>query len=175
MCPSSSVNHYYRSEVFFGWPTGSASAAAVPKSGPTDLFLRLPFGILLRATPIDGFERSDMGWDLTPSSWEWLLLSLWRRFRVPLLVCEAGIADGEAPDERRTRYLAACLNVAASVRERGVDLRGFLIWTLLDNFEWTEGFRPRFGLLRTDFADFSRHERASTPMLRDLLARMARS
>ena len=163
------VNHYYRSEVYFGRDT---SPNEVPRiSGPTDMFLRLPGGLLLRALPVEGFEKSDMGWDLTPSSMEWLLEALWKRFHMPLIVTESGIADGEEPDERRTRYLAACLEVAHRARRRGMDLRGYLIWTLLDNFEWTEGFRPRFGILRTDFADRSRHERASSAMLRGIASR----
>jgi len=164
------VNHYYRSEVEFGF-SAPAPAGGEKMSGPTDLFLRLPGGILLRASPIPTFEKSDMGWDLTPSSMEWLLTALWERFRLPLLVCESGIADGDIPDDRRTRYLAACLAVAAKLRARGVDLRGYLIWTLMDNFEWAEGFRPRFGILRTDFADRSRHERSSTAMVRGVATR----
>lgn len=165
------VNHYYRSEVSFGLEPKGTPGEAPRRSGPTDLFLRLPGGMLLRATPVDGFEKSDMNWDLTPSSMEWLLTALWERFHMPMIVTESGIADGDEPDDRRTRYLAAVLRVASRVRERGVDLRGYLIWTLLDNFEWAEGFRPRFGLLRTNFTDLARHERLSSPMVRGVFSR----
>jgi beta-glucosidase len=141
------VNHYYRSLVSFG--VDSASAPKPERPSPTDLFIRLPCRLLLRARAIDGFEKNDMGWDLTPSSMERLLRTLWNRYHVPIIVTESGIADGDDPDDRRTRYLAACFGVAHRLRAEGVDLRGYLLWTLLDNFEWAEGFRPRFGLLHT--------------------------
>ena len=99
------VNHYYRSEVSFGFEPKGTPGEAPRRSGPTDLFLRLPGGMLLRATPVDGFEKSDMNWDLTPSSMEWLLIALWERFHMPMIVTESGIADGDEPDdEDRSRH-----------------------------------------------------------------------
>ena len=96
-----------------------------------------------------------------------LLSTLWRRYRLPLIVTESGIADGDEPDERRIRYLASCLGIARALQEEeGVDLRGYLIWTLLDNFEWAEGFAPRFGLLKTDFETLERSTRASSAMIK---------
>ena len=123
------VNHYYRSLVSLERDTSSAEVPAQPS--PTDLS-RLPLGLLLRASSVDGFEKSDMGWDLTPSSMERLLTAIWERYRTPIIVTESGIADGDDPDDRRTRYLAACLGVASRLRARGVDLRGYLFWTLMD-------------------------------------------
>ena len=158
------INHYYRS--FVSLERAAATAEASAKPSPTDLFLKLPLGLLLRACSISGFEKSDMGWDLTPSSMERLLTSMWERYRIPLIVTESGIADGDEPDTRRSRYLAACLSVASRLRAKGVDLRGYLFWTLLDNFEWAEGFRPRFGLLRTDFETLERHGRPSNAIVR---------
>ena len=111
------VNHYYRSFVSLGRDT---SAGAPTQPSPTDLFLRLPLGFLLRASSVDGFEKSDMGWDLTPSSMERLLTEMWERFRVPIIVTESEIADGDEPDDRRARYLAACLGVAIN---KNMDLR----------------------------------------------------
>ena len=162
------VNHYYRSIVKFGFDASTAEAPAQPSV--TDLFLRLPLGLLLRASSVDGFEKSDMGWDLTPTSMEVLLSSMWERYRMPMIVTESGIADGEEPDTRRSRYLAACLSVASRLRDKGVDLRGYLFWTLLDNFEWAEGFRPRFGLLRTDFDTLERQGRESNAIIRAAVA-----
>ena len=72
------VNHYYRSLVSFGRDTSAAEAPSQPS--PTDLFIRLPCRVLLRACSIDGFEKSDMGWDLTPSSMERLLTSIHQRY-----------------------------------------------------------------------------------------------
>ena len=162
------VNHYYRSVVAID----RDKAGGRRQASAADLFLRLPFGFLLTAQPVDGFEKSDMGWDLTPSSMEVMLRKIWRRYQVPIFVTESGIADGEAPDTRRTRYLSGILQMTHRLmREEGVDIRGYLLWTLLDNFEWAEGFGPRFGLFHTDFKTFNRSERSSTPMLKRLFHR----
>ena len=109
--------------------------------------------------------------DLTPSSWEALIRSMHQRYACPMIVTESGIADGGAPDVQRTRYLAATLGVAERMRAEGVDLRGWLIWTLMDNFEWAEGFRPRFGLLSTNFKTLARGERASNAILKKILVK----
>ena len=105
----------------------------------------------MRANFIAGFEKSDMGWDLTPSSLQWLLQALWDRYHVPLFITESGLADGNGTEFRRTRYLSACLAAIAELVAKGVDVRGYLVWTLLDNFEWAEGFRPRFGIIHNCF------------------------
>jgi beta-glucosidase len=167
------VNHYYRHTVSFGFDrsaTGGGESSWESGAGAaTDLNIKLPCRLVLTMAGDSRFEKSDMGWDLTPSSMERLLRTLWARYKVPIIVTESGIADGEEPDERRSRYLAACLGVAHRLRTKeGVDLRGYLFWTLLDNFEWAEGFRPRFGLLRTDFETLKRHGRPSNEILRAL-------
>ncbi len=97
------------------------------------------------------FEMSDMEWDLVPSSLGKALRAFWGRYRLPLLVTESGIADEEQPDERRVRYLSGCLRAVADAIDDGVEVRGYTYWSLLDNFEWAEGFRPRFGLYRIDY------------------------
>lgn len=155
------VNHYYRSVVSFGRNSTRTGPASV-----SDLYMHLPFGLLLRANMRPGFEKSDMGWDLTPSSLERLVLALWDRYNVPIVVTESGIADAEMCASsgketcfRRTRYLSACLEAVSSLAAKGVDVRGYVIWTLLDNFEWAEGFRPRFGLLHNCFETQTRTKR----------------
>ena len=85
---------------------------------------------------------------------------------MPIIVTESGCADGTEPDNQRTRYLSACLGVAQKLMADGVDLRGWLVWTLMDNFEWAEGFAPRFGLLKTDFKTLERSERQSNAVIK---------
>ena len=92
-----------------------------------------------------------MGWDLTPSSMEVLLTTLWRRYAVPLLVTESGIADGGEPDTRRVRYMAGVLTSLREAMRKGAHVRGYMYWSLMDNFEWAEGYWPRFGLYRVDY------------------------
>lgn len=156
------VNHYYRSEVSFEWDLNVERKASV-----SDLFLRFPGGLLLTASAMPGFEKNDMGWDLTPSSMETLLLYLWERYHMPMIVTESGICDGEEPDDRRTRYLSAVLGVADRLVARGVDLKGYLLWSLLDNFEWAEGFGPRFGLIKVDYKTQKRSGRPSNKVVRN--------
>ena len=95
------------------------------------------------------------------------------RYALPLYVTESGTADGEEPDARRCRYLVGCLQAVTAAIEAGADVRGYLHWSFIDNFEWAEGFRPRFGLLHTDFTTQKRSERYSTDMLKKLLRRGA--
>lgn len=54
-------------------------------------------------------------------------------------------------DPQRTEYLDAHIRAAADAVARGVDLRGYFVWSLMDNFEWAEGYRPRFGLIYVDY------------------------
>lgn len=117
------------------------------------------------------FEMSDMEWDLVPSSLGKALRTFWKRYRLPLLVTESGIADGNLNDERRVRYLSGCLRAVAGAIDDGVDVRGYTYWSLLDNFEWAEGFRPRFGLYRIDYTDMSRHETGGLRLYRDVIHR----
>ena len=114
-------------------------------------------GGVLQGDPHDPlFEMSDMGWDLTPSSLGIVIDQFWRRYRLPILVTESGIADGDEHDHRRVRYLSGCLRAVHDALARGVDVRGYTYWSMLDNFEWAEGYRPRFGLCRVDYDTLER-------------------
>ena len=107
----------------------------------------------------DGRPVSDLGWDVYP---EGLYLFL-RRFRdlgIPLLVTENGMADAEG--HRRPDYLRSHVYAVEQAVKEGVDVRGYFHWSLMDNFEWAEGYTPRFGLFRVDFASPDK-ARAPTP------------
>ena len=153
------INHYFRSYVWMEWQ--STAPFRVEREG--DNFINLPFGIrLCIAHHPRHFERTQMGWDLTPSSMQRLLKLLGKRYPdTPIIITESGTAVDNPED--RVRYMAAVVRCLHEVRqELSVDLRGYLVWTLLDNFEWGEGYFPRFGLLETDFDTFERNERKDT-------------
>ena len=111
-------------------------------------------------------DRTSMGWEIYPEGLgEVLEFVRSRTGDLPLYVTENGAAfeDGPDPlaDPERVRYLRRHLEVAARSIERGVPLRGYFVWSLLDNFEWAEGYGPRFGIVRVDFPTQERRIRDS--------------
>lgn len=119
---------------------------------------------------INTYEKSDMGWDVYPEGLCDALLML-RRYKLPLWVSEAGIAD--ATDQIRADYikrLIRCMHVAL---ERGADVRGYMYWSLLDNYELANGYTKRFGLLEVDFETLERKIRPSAYVYKEIIERNA--
>jgi beta-glucosidase len=97
--------------------------------------------------------RSELGGDEPPgdSPPEALLLLMreaWRRYRLPVLVTEGGIADSDGA--KRRELIRGQVEAIHRARAEGITVMGYLHWSLLDNFEWDKGYRPRFGLYRVD-------------------------
>ena len=99
-----------------------------------------------------------MGWNIAPDGLEELLVSLHDQFAgLPLVITENGAAfddvvvDGAVHDAERVDYLRRHFTAAHRAIARGVDLRGYLVWSLLDNFEWGYGFTKRFGIVHVDY------------------------
>ncbi|OGG72517.1 hypothetical protein A3A38_04125 [Candidatus Kaiserbacteria bacterium RIFCSPLOWO2_01_FULL_53_17] len=116
------------------------------------------------------YEKTDMGWDVYP---EGLCeaLKMVRRYGKPVWVSEAGVAD--ATDRIRADYvkrLIRCMHIAI---EKGVDLRGYMYWSLLDNYEWADGFEKRFGLVEIDFETLERKIRPSAYVYKEIIERNA--
>jgi len=103
----------------------------------------------------DRLERglTDIGWEDYPEGFGQLLVEM-KRYHLPLWVTENGIDDRAG--HRRPHYLYAHWRELLRAVDQGVDLRGYLHWSLLDNFEWLEGWGPRFGLYRVDFETLDR-------------------
>jgi beta-glucosidase len=106
-----------------------------------------------------GAEVSDLGWEIYPPGLGVVVREWARRSARPVYITENGLAD--ARDTRRAAFLAAHLAELARAIADGVDVRGYYHWSLLDNFEWAEGYEPRFGLVRVDFATGERSIRDS--------------
>jgi beta-glucosidase/6-phospho-beta-glucosidase/beta-galactosidase len=81
---------------------------------------------------------NDMGWYMEPSALQSLLVATWKRYRKPVMVTENGLAD--ANDVHREWWLKETMNALQGALQQGVDLRGYLHWSLLDNFEWAHGW-----------------------------------
>ncbi len=94
-----------------------------------------------------GRAQNDLGWDIYPEGL-YLFLKRFSAYGWPIYVTENGIAD--AAGDVRPEYLRAHLYALQRAVDEGVDVRGYYHWSLLDNFEWAEGYEPKFGLFRVD-------------------------
>lgn len=101
---------------------------------------------------------SDMGWELYPASIKPILLHL-KRYQKPIYITENGLADSK--DQYRAWYIKEVLRYALEAIHEGADLRGYFHWSLLDNFEWAEGFTKNFGLFTVDRTTWERSPRPS--------------
>ena len=135
---------------------------------------------LLRLADVDRpVERTAMGWPVVPSALTELLLRLKRDYGdVPLLITENGAAfddeldgGGVVDDEQRLAYVRRHIEAVERARAEGVDVRGYYVWSLLDNFEWEHGYSKRFGIVYVDFESQRRVPKASALWYRDLIAR----
>jgi beta-glucosidase len=107
---------------------------------------------------------TSMGWNIAPEGLEELLVALSAEFPTQtLMITENGAAfedevaaDGAVHDPQRADYLRRHFTAAHRAIARGVDLRGYFVWSLLDNFEWGYGFAKRFGIVRVDFDSLER-------------------
>ena len=127
-----------------------------------------------------GAQRTDMGWPITPTGLRDLLVSVGREYPTapPMLVTENGAAyddpprpDGSIDDARRIAYLEQHLLAVSDAIADGADVPGNQVWSLLDNFEWAEGYAKRFGIVHVDFGTLRRTPRLSARWYRDVIAR----
>lgn len=103
-------------------------------------------------------RRTTMGWNVDPSGFHAHLNRIAREFDVPLIVTENGASwpdevdeDGRVRDVDRYTYYHDHLNAVLKARSEGADIRGYMAWSLMDNFEWGWGYAKRFGMLRVDY------------------------
>ncbi|MEK7184111.1 MAG: glycoside hydrolase family 1 protein [Patescibacteria group bacterium] len=106
-------------------------------------------------------KTSDLGWELYPEGIYPVLKDL-QRYNVPIYITEHGLAD--AADRQRGWYIVESLRHIHRAIIDGVDVRGYLHWSLIDNFEWDKGFWPRFGLIAVDFKTQRRTIRPSAQL-----------
>lgn len=123
-------------------------------------------------------SRSEIGWPIYPEAFRDELLELTRRFRLPIYVTENGAGgqdgpgpDGSIDDHHRVAYLRAYTGALHEALAAGADVRGYFVWSLLDNFEWGAGYANRFGIVYVDFATQQRTPKASAHWYADLIRR----
>jgi beta-glucosidase len=137
-----------------------------------------PLGFEL--VPFSGVEHTSFDWPVVPRAFTDLLVGLRERYGAalpPIYITENGAAFADQPDaggrvadDRRIAYLDGHLRALRAAIDAGVDVRGYFCWSLLDNFEWAEGFSQRFGLVRVDFETQQRTPKASYDWYRELIA-----
>jgi beta-glucosidase len=125
-----------------------------------------------------------MGWPIVPGGFErqlhWIAefsKGAFGKTEIPLYITENGCAcedtvsaDGRVHDKERIEYLQQHLAVCADVIKKGIPLKGYYAWSLLDNFEWSFGYTRRFGIIYIDFKTLKRIIKDSAYFLRDTIA-----
>jgi len=119
--------------------------------------------------------KTEMGWEIYPQGLFETLINLKERYKLPLYITENGMAgpdnieNGRIKDTYRIEYLEKHFETALSAIEAGVDLRGYFIWSLMDNFEWAHGYSKRFGIVYVDYATQKRILKDSALWLKDFI------
>jgi beta-glucosidase len=130
-------------------------------------------------TPVDlpGVERTQMGWEVYPEGLEHLLRRFQRDYPglPPIYITENGMAsddqvvDGAVADPHRISYLNRHFAAVSRAMQAGVDVRGYFVWSLMDNYEWSFGYERRFGLVHVDYATQVRTPKLSANLFREYL------
>ncbi|HEX6499100.1 MAG TPA: GH1 family beta-glucosidase [Micromonosporaceae bacterium] len=135
---------------------------------------RRPFPwVVLPGSP--DVPRTDEGREIVPEELRDLLVRIHREYGVPVLITENGAVFGDAPvhdgrvhDVRRQSFLVSHVQAVADAIRVGADVRGYFHWSLLDNFEWALGYRPRFGLVYVDYRTGERTVKDSGRLYREI-------
>ncbi|HZV64925.1 MAG TPA: GH1 family beta-glucosidase [Telluria sp.] len=138
-----------------------------PGNGPLDAHVRPPSGV----------ETTDLGWEVAPQGMSELLERIERDYHPgDMYITENGScyddeigADGEVDDVKRRHYLMRHLDALRQTIARGVPVKGYFAWSLIDNFEWAEGYLRRFGLIHVDYATQQRRLKGSGKWYRAFL------
>ncbi len=112
----------------------------------------------IQLPPPEDSEQTAMGWEVYPQGLTDLLMQLQRDFTLPpIIITENGLASddhlvaGKVEDKQRIRYLQDHMDAVAKAMEQGVNITGYFVWSLLDNFEWALGYEKRFGIVYVDY------------------------
>ncbi|MEE2521961.1 GH1 family beta-glucosidase [Pseudarthrobacter sp. J75] len=156
------VNHYH-DDLISGHPAdeggdGHSGGAERPTSSPWIGSEHISF-------PSRGLPRTAMNWEVNPDGLRKLLVRLGEEYPSlpPLYITENGAAyedtvspDGAVHDEERKQFILDHIASVGEAIDQGADVRGYFVWSLLDNFEWSWGYGKRFGIIRVDYSTFER-------------------
>ncbi len=154
------VNYYRTTTVAFNPGGGQLKCRAIPQT-----------------LPMWGY--TELGWGVYPAGLTAVLLNIKSRYGSrPLYLTENGCATRDVPDTHgyvddveRIDFMRGHIAAAHEALAAGVDLKGYFVWSLLDNFEWAEGYTPRFGLVRVDYPTQARAPKRSYHWYREVIRR----
>ena len=113
---------------------------------------------------------TEIGWTIDPHGFHEILTEAARRYAMPIYVLENGTCDSAADDVTRQKYLVEHVRELWLAMQDGADIRSYMQWSLIDNFEWTEGFDARFGLVAVDYEHgFQRTPRPSAALYGEII------
>jgi beta-glucosidase len=161
--------NYYNPVKVAGSSTPAPENALISGEG-------MPFVLL----PVEGYPTTDFDWPVVPHGLRDLLVMMHQEYDgllPPVYVTENGCAyndepgpDGAVHDQRRIDYLDGHLRAVGEAITAGVDVRGYYTWSLIDNFEWAEGYTKRFGLVHVDYGTQKRTPKDSYAWYADVIA-----
>jgi beta-glucosidase len=166
---------------------GDLAIIAAPLDGlgvnyynPTRIAAPTEAGLPFADAGITGVPTTAFGWPVVPDGLRELLVGLRARYGPalpPIYITENGCSqpdvpgpDGTIDDQARIAFLDEHIQAVRRAQDEGVDVRGYFVWSLLDNFEWAEGYHQRFGLVHVDFETLRRTPKASYTWLKGFLA-----
>ena len=137
----------------------------------TDITRPMKFEVLMHDEHDPGEKINQLGWALYPKGFYDVLASAHAKYNKPIYILENGTADDQDDDKIRQSVLVNHLKeIYHVIKEKGADVRGYFHWSLIDNFEWAEGFEARFGLVKIDYAkNFKRIPRPSAELYREII------
>ncbi len=149
------------------------------------LGINLYFGDIIRHDDIHGFAvcplkagypQNDLNWPIVPEILYYTPKFLYEKYKLPIIIAENGLTlpdwvslDGKVHDPNRIDYMHRYLEELKKASEEGIDIRGYFAWSVLDNFEWSEGYNERFGLIHVDYETLKRTPKDSYYWYRELM------
>jgi beta-glucosidase len=113
-----------------------------------------------------GSRKNFLGWEIYPKGLH-TLIKIFSKYKLPILISENGICTND--DAERSEFILEHLKAAAMAIREGAPVIGYLYWSLLDNYEWADGFAPRFGLIEVDYTTQGRKIRESARRFEEII------
>lgn len=124
-----------------------------------------------------GYPETHMEWPLTPQALYWGPRFYYERYKTPIVITENGLADidwigtdGKCHDPKRIDFTKRYLHALGRAIDNGVEVRGYMHWSIMDNFEWAEGYTKRFGMIYVDYETGERTLKDSAHWYKDVIA-----